>query len=413
MTRSVLLLDFDNVFSTLASLDFAAAIRFAEQPDEWLERLRTDLVAEGERRWLVLRCYMNPSGSILGPDKERKYFNKFRPFFVRAGFEVVDCPSLTYGAKNGADIKMVIDALDLLAAVTDYDEFVIGSADADFTPLLQRLRARDRRTALVTSGTLAPATRANADVVVDDQRLVGLLAGEVLEPDVGGTEKLEAERLRVLVGEALAEASGPISQSALVSQLRSAIGVDVRVWPGGPSFVEALRALEVPNLVITMNHVYDSTRHSPPESRASSTPLLAPKVSVPPAMERVCKVLDFPRVAQHSWPAVFQSLAEYAARHEFTLSDATRTTRDDLVAQGHEVGRQAVGSVVRGARDGGVDLNEAPSAGAIAVAVMRSITERSAGAGLALTTEDLGVIGDWLGAPVGNDEPWRSAVPAH
>src|SRR5689334_16371972 len=115
--RTVLLLDFDNIFLGLARLDPAAARRWAEQPTVWLKALRTQFLAGGERRFLSLRCYMNPSG-LSGEGTDRVYFSRYRAFFIAAGFEVVDCPPLTKRGKNAADIRMVIDALDALASPT-------------------------------------------------------------------------------------------------------------------------------------------------------------------------------------------------------------------------------------------------------------------------------------------------------
>src|SRR5689334_2004247 len=149
--RSALYLDFDNVFGGLLKLDPKLAMRYAEEPQLWLSRLASGTQDEQPRRWLVLRCYMNPAGWVPHPDNEggRLYFSRFRPYFTDAGFEVVDCPRLSH-TKNGADIRLVIDAVEALSADVRYDEFVIASGDSDMTPLLVRLRASDRRTTILS-----------------------------------------------------------------------------------------------------------------------------------------------------------------------------------------------------------------------------------------------------------------------
>jgi uncharacterized LabA/DUF88 family protein len=81
-------------------------------------------------------------------------YGRFRPFFTRAAFRVVDCPPLTTRGKNSADIYMVLDILDALEHPTSFDEFILLSADADFTPVMLRLRAHDRRTVLLATGPL-------------------------------------------------------------------------------------------------------------------------------------------------------------------------------------------------------------------------------------------------------------------
>ena len=99
--RSAMFIDFGNFFSGLLSSDPKAALELAEGPSAWINRLAAH-DADNVRRWLVLRCYMNPSGSIAHPLRpgERLYFSKFRTFFTQAGVEVVDCPSLTRGGRR-------------------------------------------------------------------------------------------------------------------------------------------------------------------------------------------------------------------------------------------------------------------------------------------------------------------------
>ena len=90
--RSVLYLDFDNVFGALAKLDPKIAMSFAEQPRVWLRRLAGGGQDESPRRWLVLRCYMNPAGWIPHPENSgaRLYFSKFRPALTRIHRRVVE-----------------------------------------------------------------------------------------------------------------------------------------------------------------------------------------------------------------------------------------------------------------------------------------------------------------------------------
>jgi uncharacterized LabA/DUF88 family protein len=61
------------------------------------------------------------------------------------GFELVDVPPSTRAGKNGADIRLVIDALELCYAREHIDTFVIASGDSDFCPLAYKLRENDKR----------------------------------------------------------------------------------------------------------------------------------------------------------------------------------------------------------------------------------------------------------------------------
>jgi uncharacterized LabA/DUF88 family protein len=60
------------------------------------------------------------------------------------GVELVDVPPSTRAGKNGADMRLVIDALELCYAREHIDTFVIASGDSDFCPLAYKLRENDR-----------------------------------------------------------------------------------------------------------------------------------------------------------------------------------------------------------------------------------------------------------------------------
>src|SRR5438477_4271946 len=147
--KAALFVDFDNIYLSLQKADRRAAERFARQPDRWLRWLaagahavqsRGEAGGQGDPRNVLLRrCYLTPNR-----------FGDYRPFFTRAGFIVVDCPPLTGMGKNSADIVMVMDILDALEHQTRFEEFLVFSGDADFTPVLLRLRMHDRRTAVLT-----------------------------------------------------------------------------------------------------------------------------------------------------------------------------------------------------------------------------------------------------------------------
>src|SRR5687767_11193406 len=61
------------------------------------------------------------------------------------GVELIDVPPSTSAGKNGADMRLVIDALELNYARGHIDTFVIASGDSDFCPLANKLRENDKR----------------------------------------------------------------------------------------------------------------------------------------------------------------------------------------------------------------------------------------------------------------------------
>ncbi|HET8539005.1 MAG TPA: NYN domain-containing protein [Anaeromyxobacter sp.] len=60
------------------------------------------------------------------------------------GVELIDVPPSTRAGKNGADVRLVIDALELAYLREHIDTFVIASGDSDFCPLAYKLRENDR-----------------------------------------------------------------------------------------------------------------------------------------------------------------------------------------------------------------------------------------------------------------------------
>ena len=64
--------------------------------------------------------------------------------FHEAGIELIDIPQRNYAAKNSADIRMVVDAMDLVASKGHITTFVICSGDSDFSPLVSKLKENDK-----------------------------------------------------------------------------------------------------------------------------------------------------------------------------------------------------------------------------------------------------------------------------
>ncbi|RAO38664.1 hypothetical protein PSN13_00783 [Micromonospora saelicesensis] len=420
--RAALYLDFDNVFSGLYKLDPDVAVHFAEDPGGWLRRLATTATTDGERRWLVLRCYLNPAGWVYRPDageeQPRLYFSKFRPFFVRAGFDVIDCPRYS-STKNAADIRIVVDAVDALSVDTRYDEFVIASGDSDMTPLLQRLRRADRRTMIVSPADAAEAFTAIADQVLDSQHLLALVQGESVDlddetgsevedgyddhvaaadgvnPAAGQSEAYEA--FRSILTQEYATATAPLNMASLASRLRTQLGPSVSGsnWFGFGSFARAVGSLALPNLRTSQHLLWDTSRHPAP-----TTAIAPPRVALPDPVERLVDQLDLPRMPQHWWPALYRALAEYAQSQRFNLTQCTGWVRDNLHEQGLPVSRNAVGFIVRGASYGGCPLHRqpAPTAEEMAAAFVGNVLSRADAAEITFSDEDIATVRAWLGA---------------
>jgi len=71
-------------------------------------------------------------------------YKEFKAGMHTAGFELIEIPHVKLSGKNSADIRMVVDALDLCYTKTHVDTFVIISGDSDFSPLVSKLRENDK-----------------------------------------------------------------------------------------------------------------------------------------------------------------------------------------------------------------------------------------------------------------------------
>ena len=67
-------------------------------------------------------------------------YKEFKRNLHEAAFELIEIPHVRQSGKNSADIRMVVDALDLCYTKGHVDTFVILSGDSDFSPLVSKLR---------------------------------------------------------------------------------------------------------------------------------------------------------------------------------------------------------------------------------------------------------------------------------
>ena len=67
-------------------------------------------------------------------------YKEFKADMHQASFELIEIPHVSMSGKNSADIRMVVDALDLCYTKSHVDTFVIISGDSDFSPLVSKLR---------------------------------------------------------------------------------------------------------------------------------------------------------------------------------------------------------------------------------------------------------------------------------
>ncbi len=71
-------------------------------------------------------------------------FTEYKRPLHEWAIELIDVPQSRYSGKNSADIRMVVDALDLAYGKGHIDSFALVSGDSDFSPLVSKLRENDR-----------------------------------------------------------------------------------------------------------------------------------------------------------------------------------------------------------------------------------------------------------------------------
>jgi uncharacterized protein (TIGR00288 family) len=71
-------------------------------------------------------------------------YKDFKAAMHEASFELIEIPHVRQSGKNSADIRMVVDALDLCYTKEHVDTFVIISGDSDFSPLVSKLRENNK-----------------------------------------------------------------------------------------------------------------------------------------------------------------------------------------------------------------------------------------------------------------------------
>ena len=122
ITNMALFCDFENV---------ALGVRDAKYAQFDIRKVLERLLLKGSI--VVKKAYC---------DWER--YKEFKATMHEAAFELIEIPHVRQSGKNSADIRMVVDALDLCYTKAHVDTFVIISGDSDFSPLVSKLRENNK-----------------------------------------------------------------------------------------------------------------------------------------------------------------------------------------------------------------------------------------------------------------------------
>jgi hypothetical protein len=154
-----------------------------------------------------------------------------------AAFELIEIPHVRQSGKNSADIRMVVDALDLCYTKSHVDTFVIISGDSDFSPLVSKLRENNKRVIGVgvkaaTSDLLA----ANCDEFIFYDDLVRELPAKKQRSERKAPAKPATSATKAAGPKADEKAEDPKRQEAIdlvvetVEALVAERGEDEKIW---------------------------------------------------------------------------------------------------------------------------------------------------------------------------------------
>ncbi len=143
----------------------------------------------------------------------------YRADMHEAAIELIEIPKRTQTGKNSADIRLVVDALDLCYTKEHLDTFVIVSGDSDFSPLVSKLKENNKR---VVGVGLRDATSAlladNCDEFLFYEDLTGADSARTQERAAAGppTKKQEAYNLLLDAIEALLRENKDVLYSSMI-----------------------------------------------------------------------------------------------------------------------------------------------------------------------------------------------------
>jgi uncharacterized protein (TIGR00288 family) len=102
--------------------------------------VRDSQYADFDMRLVVQKLLVKGSIVVKKAYCDWERYKTYKKAMHEAAFELIEIPHVRQSGKNSADIRMVVDALDLCYTKEHIDTFVVISGDSDFSPLVSKLR---------------------------------------------------------------------------------------------------------------------------------------------------------------------------------------------------------------------------------------------------------------------------------
>jgi hypothetical protein len=250
---------------------------------------------------------------------------------------------------------------------------------------------------VLSAGEASPAYHSVANGFIGPEALISLLTGVGDDATAPPRESDDAQdQVRQVIRRLVADADEPVRLAQMGTAARAAVGaeIDDTSWFGKGGLSAFIRSLPDEGLALDRYHVWDPDRHDAPQER----PGITVEYGLPPLIDDIRDVTDLPPLVSSAWPPLFAALADYAYAERFNLSECTAMVRDRLQGTEHPVSRSVISVVVRGAKSGGIRLDDTPppTADEIREGFLSSVIDRSEATGATLELDEKVELGHWL-----------------
>ena len=310
--RSALFLDFDNILGGLLESSEEVKILTPEAnyltgcAREWLRILETECPQIGKRELIVKRVYMNPAGEISisehdngkkksRPEPLRKYIRSLE----LSGFEVIQCPPLTTRGKTAADMRIAVDVVKYLYDCNQIDEFIIASGDADFTPVIKIISAKNRLSMIASTNFMSHTYRKSANKCIERDAFRDILRNAKEKQSVETSQLLQVRKLISLVQEMLDCSDTPVLLTEIAKKCAAkelAIGHDDYSMDEYLILKLLLVVRAKAPIVVKGDYAWNSEKHEEPLQIYSQA-----RKALPKPIKNIYELAELPEIDNGTW----------------------------------------------------------------------------------------------------------------
>ncbi len=215
-------------------------------------------------------------------------YGQYKWAFHEAAIELIDVPLKAYSGKNSADIRMVVDALDLCYAKEFVTTFALCSGDSDFSPLVSKLRENDKYViGIGVKNSTSELLISNCDEFIFYEDLIRSLAEA--SPSLAGLPEKKQECFALLVDaiKALMRDGKEVLWGSMIKQTMQRKKPEFNEeYYGYPTFTALLKDAETHHIVKLRKDERSGTYVVTGFDSGSSTETVVPEEPAKPASKR-------------------------------------------------------------------------------------------------------------------------------